>query len=104
MLGYVQTESEVRADYIGLYKQLKRLLDPRPETLPRAQRLGGSRPFALTFRRQAAVSPMRDPTPRQSLPKSAALAPIDRVRIPKAAPDPPSYHAQDPPPQAPPGA
>src|SRR5271165_2240781 len=33
MLGYVQTESEVRADYIGLCGQLKRLLNPRHETL-----------------------------------------------------------------------
>src|SRR5271168_2493565 len=36
MLGYVQTESEVRADYIGLSKQLKRLMAPRRETLPSA--------------------------------------------------------------------
>jgi hypothetical protein len=64
MLGYVQTESEVRADYIGLYKQLKRLLDPRPETLL-PLKIGWFSPFALTFRRQAAVFPMRDPTPRQ---------------------------------------
>jgi hypothetical protein len=33
MLGYVQTESEVRADYIGLSGQLKRRLDPQRKTL-----------------------------------------------------------------------
>ena len=33
MIGSVQTESEVRADYIGLSRQLKRLLDPAGKTL-----------------------------------------------------------------------
>jgi len=35
MLGFVQTESEVRADYIGLSGQLKRLLRrPRASAAP----------------------------------------------------------------------
>ena len=65
MLGSVQTESEVRADYIGLSRQLKRLLDLRCKTSPSGQIGSVSRP--LTSRRRALVFPRRDPTARRSI-------------------------------------
>jgi hypothetical protein len=41
MLGFVQTESEVRADYIGLCAQLKRLLGPWDKSRLLAKSLAG---------------------------------------------------------------